>query len=204
MGGRITKIQSLSKDQMRMMMKLNSIKAGSVKKKKKAKEEQTFIVDEARLEAQKNLKKLIAMRFKVRPENDQAEEKATKDAAQIRKELILQALLGNNYLCVPLKKHYLVELPFEPMRKQVIAEKDDHNWICLVDEEKAKKQGALYRTDLVTKLSEDDKDLVKRQKQLQETLNKLTNSATFALRIFGNQVINEKDFNKLKAKKLTR
>ena len=51
MGGRITKIQSLSKDQMRMMMKLNSIKAGSVKKKKKAKEEQTFIVDEARLEA---------------------------------------------------------------------------------------------------------------------------------------------------------
>jgi hypothetical protein len=46
-----------------------------------------------------------------------AEEKAQKDAALIRKELLLQTLLGNNYLCVPLKKRYLVELPFEHLRK---------------------------------------------------------------------------------------
>ena len=154
--GRISKTQSLSKDQMRNLIKLNSLKPGSIKKKNKTKEDQTFIVDEARLEAQKNLKKLIAMRFKKKPTDEQAEEKATKDAVQIRKELILQALLGNNYLCVPLKKHYLVELPFEAMRRQVVAEKDDHYWICLVDEATAKKQGALYRTDLACRLSQED------------------------------------------------
>lgn len=90
------------------------------------------------------------------------------------------------------------------MRKQVIAEKDDHNWICLVDETTAKKQGALYRTDLACTLSEVDQNLFIRQKQLQDKLSKLTNTATTALRIFGNHVINEKDFNNLKAKQQKR
>ena len=47
------------------MIKKNSAKQLSPKKKKKKDNEAHFIADEARLEAQKNLKKLIAMRFRV-------------------------------------------------------------------------------------------------------------------------------------------
>ncbi len=39
-----------------------------------------------------------------------------------------------------------------------------------MDEKVAKKQGALYRTDLVTKLNDIDPNQIKRQKMLEEKL----------------------------------
>lgn len=88
------------------------------------------------------------------------EEKRKREAAVIRKDLIMKVLLGEKYLTVPLKPHYLVEVPYEPFRKQIIQEMQSHEWICLVDEKTAKQQGANYGTELRSKLLEIPADLV--------------------------------------------
>ena len=119
----------------------------------------------------------------------------------MRKELTLQAILMNNYLKVPLKKNYLVEVPYEPFKRQIINEKDSHDWICMVDDDKCLKQGAKYRTDLVTKLIETDYDMISRQKQLTQKLERQTIEATMAIQKVGNDVYLEKLFCQQRLKK---
>ena len=129
-----------------------------VNKKTKIKEGCSADIDEARRYGQKTLRRLIAHNFR----KDIDEEDKKREANEMRKELVLQAILTNNYLKVPLNKNYLVEVPYEPFKRQIINEKDSHDWICMVDDDTCLMQGAKYRTDLVTKLIETDYGMIRR------------------------------------------
>ena len=120
----------------------------SVKKKMPKKVIVTEDGDVARAMAQKSLQKLIAMKFTKKDKMTRTESKVKAISNEIRKELFMQAILEKNYLQIPLKKHYLAEIKYEPLRKFIAQEKENKAFICLVDEEIAIKQGALYRTEL--------------------------------------------------------
>ena len=98
----------------------------------------------------------------------------------------MQDLLGSQYLTVPLKKRYLVEVPYEPFKKLILLEMQSHDWVCLVDDREAKKQGAKYRTELKQRLLDNKVD--PEITQLEKKVEKHVKDAIQQVRYFSEEI----------------